>query len=230
MKILFCEKFCGKSCKWFLIEMKIIFCDELRGKSCTAPGNILPRNCVWSLLKIAQAVNNCENFRHSSWNTLWLSYFIRSMPNHLEREFPKKNMGQKYSTNAQSMGPQIFAMGKVLLWLHLRGEAIFGAAQNLANSLLGCILREIFALPKWGGRPNFGFPQILNCISWSWPNSHSQPAASFSTFLLGQIQIPIWWEIPYQFADKYKYWFRQPIQTPICWHIQLITNDKIVAH
>ena len=41
-----------------------------------------------------------------------------------------------------------------------------GFAQNLANSLLRCIPREIFALPKRGGRPNFGFPQILNCISW----------------------------------------------------------------
>ena len=41
-----------------------------------------------------------------------------------------------------------------------------GFAQNLANSLLRCIPREIFALPKRGGCPNFGFPQILNCISW----------------------------------------------------------------
>ena len=228
MKIIFCEKFCGKSCKWFLIEMKIIFCDKLSGKSCTAPGNILPRNCVWSLLKIAQAVNNCENFRHSSWNTLWLSYFIRSMPNHLEREFPKKIWVKSTVPMHKAWALKYLQWAKFcfgFIW-----EAIFGAAQNLANSLLGCILREIFALPKWGGCPNFGFPQILNCISWSWPNSHSQPAASFSTFLLGQIQIPIWWEIPYQFADKYKYWFQQPIQTPIYWHIQLITNDKIVAH
>ena len=43
---------------------------------------------------------------------------------------------------------------------------IWAFAQNLANSLLRCIPREIFALPKRGGRPNFGFPQILNCISW----------------------------------------------------------------
>ena len=41
-------------------------------------------------------------------------------------------------------GRQIFAMDKVFLRPHLR-EAIFGSAQNLANSLLRCILREIFA-------------------------------------------------------------------------------------
>ena len=72
---------------------------------------------------------------------------------------------------------------KYLGW-DMMGAAIFGVVQNLANSL-GCILSEIFALPRRGGRerPNFGFPQILNCISWCRPNSHSQLARHLPSFL-----------------------------------------------
>ena len=61
----------------------------------------------------------------------------------------------------------------------MMGAAIFGVVQNLANSL-GCILSEIFALPRRGGReqPNFGFPQILKCR----PKSHSQLARHLPSF------------------------------------------------
>ena len=81
---------------------------------------------------------------------------------------------------------------KYLGW-DMMGAAIFGVVQNLANSL-GCILSEIFALPRQGGRerPNFGFPQILNCISWCRPNSHSQLARHLPSFSSIKYEQIIW--------------------------------------
>ena len=81
---------------------------------------------------------------------------------------------------------------KYLGW-DMMGAAIFGVVQNLANSL-GCILSEIFALPRQGGRerPNFGFPQILNCISWCRPNSHSQLARHLPSFSSVKYEQMIW--------------------------------------
>ena len=38
-------------------------------------GNILPQNCVWSVFKIAQAVNNCGNFRqHLKYISIIISF------------------------------------------------------------------------------------------------------------------------------------------------------------